>query len=98
MRRFWSWSFAILVMFGIALYWNRNDILLFWEQWQLKEKNEARAIAAEKERAELLEQKSRIEDASGKEELARIKGFEKANEKPLPIPSKSDTSKSKKTK
>lgn len=64
----------------------------------IERKNEARAIAAEKERAELLEQKSRIEDASGKEELARIKGFEKANEKPLPIPSKSDTSKSKKTK
>ncbi|HWP30701.1 MAG TPA: hypothetical protein VNK96_03105 [Fimbriimonadales bacterium] len=98
MKRFWLWFFAILVMFGIALYWNRNDIMLFWEQWQWKEKNEARALAAEKERAELLEQKSKIEDISGKEELARIKGYEKSNEKPLMISPKSGNSKSKKNK
>jgi len=92
MRRFWFWLFAFLVMMGIALYWNRNDILLLWKQWQWKEKSEARALAAEKERAELLEQKSRIEDASAKEELARISGLQKENEKRLDIPPKPNSS------
>lgn len=83
MKKATYWIVFVLLAVAVGAYMGRGP----WEQYHIERAHAAQAEAdmkkAEKERAELVEQKSRFRSPAGREQLARENGYVKDGEVPL---------------
>lgn len=82
-----STSFAVLLLaVGTGLALSLKPWQVYNAQRKKSEEAERRADAAQAERVELSRQKALLDSPSGKERIARERGYVKPGETPLPKP------------
>lgn len=83
-KRKW-WILSLIIAVAAAVLLNRETWSIYLNQSAERAKNEARMRAAEAERTNLLDKKSRLTTPIGQEEQARKQGYHKKGETPLVI-------------
>lgn len=74
---------ALALATGVAL--SIKPWQIYGEQRKLADGKAAEMVAAEAGRTKLMEQKARLESATGREEMARKQGYLKPGEQPLEL-------------
>lgn len=83
MRGVWGWTLMALLAIGVGLLLARGPWLAYFKQRAETERSLLEMSRAESDRNALLRQRTRLESAAGREELARARNFRKPNELPL---------------
>ena len=83
MRKITVFFLICVFAFAVAVFFNRENIGILFEQLETKNLAEQKRKQAEERKAELMEEKSRLSSPVGREQEARKQGYVKEGEIPL---------------
>lgn len=86
MRKITVFFLICIFAFAVAVFFNRENIGILFEQLETKNLAEQKRKQAEERKAELMEEKSKLSTHAGKEQEARKQGYIKEGEVPLNPP------------